>query len=127
MATSTKGYASYVDLYGPSGGKIATANLSLTITTGAVVIVESQGFASIVKSGTGTYTLTLLRKPKNVNVTLGVGGTPVAGVQQDVRVLSKNVTTGVIVIQVSTAATGVAAEPTSTILLDVQAVLRTAN
>ncbi len=115
MAVQNKGFAKFVDCYGPdSVFAIATINLA----SGTPTLIEGQGVVSVTKGTTGVYNLVLVRGWKNACVT----ATLQLGAVSNSIVLTTGITPGTRTVQLTTATAGAAADLTGTI--HVQILLR---
>lgn len=120
MAQNLKGMKKYVDCYGPDAA-FAVAQFT-TAGTGAVTVVESQGLASIARTGVGVFLLTYLRSWKNINVTIGAQFTTAAQTVIITGISQANRTVTLTVV----GAGGNTAADTTGLTIHVQALLRTA-
>lgn len=120
MTAHTKGFKKYIDCYGPDS-VIAVAKFT-TVDDAAPTVLESQGLASIARSGEGVFVLTFLRSWKEITVTLGTQFTTAAqtviitGVSQSARTVTLTVV----------GAGGNTATDAAGMTIHVQAILRTA-
>ncbi len=115
MAVNTKGFAKFVDCYGPDS---VFAVGTITLAAGTPTLAEGQGIVSVTKGTTGVYNLVLVRGWKAATVT----ATLQLGAVSNSIVLTTGVTSSSRTIQLTTATAGAAADLTGTI--HVQILLR---